>query len=77
MVYLERMYIFFEANKITADQCKVTVFLNPIGPRTYTLLRDLISPMALTEKKYAELCATLKAHFKLKPIVIAERYYFH
>ena len=51
--------------------------LNAIGPRTYTLLRDLISPTALTEKKYAELCATLKAHFKPKPIVIAERFHFH
>ena len=74
-MYLERMYIFFEANKITADKRKVTMFLNANGPRTYTLLRDLISPMTLTEKKYAKLCATLKAHFKPKPIVIAESFY--
>ena len=71
-VYLERTYIFFEANKIITDKHKVTVFLNAIGPRTYMLLRDLMSPMALTDKKYPELCATLKAHFEAKPIIIAE-----
>ena len=53
------------------------MFLNPIGPRTYTLLRDLISLTALTEKKYVELCATLKAHYEPKPIVIIERFRFH
>ena len=76
-VYIERTNIFFEANEITADKRKVTVFLNAIGPKTYTLLRDLISPTPLTEKKYEEFCITLKAHFEPKPIVIAERFRFH
>ena len=31
--YLERTNIFFEANEITTDKRKVTVFLNAIGPR--------------------------------------------
>ena len=76
-VYLERTNIFFEANEITVDKRKVTVFLNAIGPRTYTLLRDLISLTALTEKNYEELCTTLKALFEPKPIVIVERFHFH
>ena len=41
------------------------------------LLTDFISPMALTDKKYAELCYTFKPHLELKPIVTAERCYFH
>ena len=36
-----------------------------------------MSPTTLTDKKYAELCATLKVHFEPKPIVIAERFHFH
>ena len=75
--YLERTNIFFQANEITEDKRKVTVFLNAIGARTYTLLRDLLSPATLTEKTFTELCATLKAHFQPKPIVIAERFRFH
>ena len=77
LAYLERTNIFFQANKITEDKRKVTVFLNAIGARTYTLLRDLLSPATLTEKTFTELCATLKAHFQPKPIVIAERFRFH
>ena len=76
-VYLERTNIFFQANKITEDQCKVTVFLNPIGARTYTLLRDLLSLAVLTDKTFTELCTTLKGHFQPKPIVITERFQFH
>ena len=41
------------------------------------MLRDLLSPATLTEKTFAELCATLKAHFQPKPVVIAERFQFH
>ena len=41
------------------------------------MLRDLLSPATLTEKTFGELCATLKAHFQPKPIVIAERFRFH
>ena len=73
--YLKRKNIFIDANKITTDKCKVIVFLNAIGPRSS--LRDHVSLMALTDKKNAKLCATLKAYFELKPIVIAERFCFH
>ena len=75
--YLERTDIFFQANDITEDKRKVTVFLNAIGAKTYTLLRDLLSPAALTDKTFKELSDALKAHFEPKPLVIAERYNFH
>ena len=75
--YLERTEIFFQANEITEDKCKVPIFLHVIGPKTYSLLRDLFSPTALTDKTFAELKTALKGHFELKPIVIAKRYQFH
>ena len=77
ITYLERTEIFFQANEITEDKRKVPLFLNAIGPKTYSLLRDLLSPTALTDKTFAELKTALKGHFEPKPIVIAERYQFH
>ena len=44
--YLERTNIFFKANKIEEDKQKLTLFLNAIGAKTYSLLRDLLSPAA-------------------------------
>ena len=42
-VYLERVELFFAANK-TEDADKVTILLNVIGGKTYSLLRDLVAP---------------------------------
>ena len=75
--YLERTIIFFEANKIEDDKQRITLFLNAIGAKTYSLLRDLLSPAALTTKKFQQLADTLTGHFEPKPLVIAERYYFY
>ena len=41
--YLERANVFFEANSIAADK-RVPVLLSAIGPRIYSLLRNLTSP---------------------------------
>ena len=75
--YLERTNIFFEANKIEEDKQRVTLFLNAIGAKTYSLLRDLLSPEALTTKTFKQLSEALTGHFEPKPLVIAERYYFY
>ena len=64
-------------NKITEDKCSVTVFLNAIGAKMHTLLRDLFSPAALTDKSFEKLSAALKAHFEPKPLVIAKLYHFY
>ena len=60
------------------DERKVAVssFLTLIGGRTYSLLRDLVSPEKPAQKKYSELVEILKTHFKPKPIMIAERFKF-
>ena len=74
--YLERVDLFFAANGI-ADEKKVAVFLSTVGGRIYSLLRDLLSPVKPQEKTMAELNEVLKNHFEPKPLVIAERFYFH
>ena len=75
--YLERVQIFFDANGIKEDKEKVPVFLNAVGAQTYALLRDLLSPEKPAAKTFAELQKALTDHFEPKPLVIAERFYFH
>ncbi|KAL5487308.1 hypothetical protein EMCRGX_G019895 [Ephydatia muelleri] len=74
--YLERVELFMAANAI-AEERKVTVFLSTVGPKTYGLLRNLVAPSKPQDKSMLELTAVLKKHFEPKPIVIAERFYFH
>ena len=71
--YLERVELFFQANDI-ADGKKVAVFLSVIGGKTYTLLRNLLSPTKPQEKSFDVLAEELKKHFEPKKVVIAERF---
>ena len=74
--YLERAEIYFKANDI-AESKQVHIFLSVLGGRIYSLLRDLLAPAKPDEKTFQELAEVLKNHFEPKPLVIAERYYFH
>ena len=74
--YLERANVFFEANSIAADK-RVPVLLSAIGPRIYSLLRNLTSPAVPHEKSFDELATILQSHFQPKPLLIAERFHFH
>ena len=74
--YLERANVFFEANSIAADK-RVPVLLSAIGPRIYSLLRNLTSPAVPHEKSFDELSTILQSHFQPKPLLIAERFHFH
>ena len=57
-------------NKITGDSEVPTI----VGPKIYSLLRDLHAPTLPEECTKFE---KLKGHFNPKPLVIAERYRFH
>jgi len=74
--YLERADIFFSANGV-ANNKKVAVFLSSVGGKTYSLLRNLLAPEKPQEQTMDTLSTTLKDHFQPKPLVIAERFYFH
>ena len=49
----------------------------PTGAKNYALLCSLLAPPLPREKSYEELVGTLKGHFEPKPLIIAERFYFH
>ena len=74
--YLERIQLFFAANSI-AEEKQVAILLSVVGPKTYSLLRDLLAPTKPQEKWFAELSTILTSHYEPKPIVITERFHFH
>jgi len=74
--YLERVELYFKANDI-AERKQVPVFLTVVGGKVYALLRDLLAPEKPDTKSFQELAQTLKPHYEPKPLVIAERFYFH
>ena len=74
--YLERFDLFIQANGV-AEEKKVPVFLSVIGGKTYSLLRNLLSPALPKEKDFAALATELKNHFEPKKVVIVERFNFY
>ena len=59
------------------DEMQVLAFLSFIGPNNYALLCDLLVPKKPHEKSLVALFETLLKHFKLNPVIIAERFRFH
>ena len=51
--------------------------LSLIGSKTYTLLRDLLSPDKPPSKSFQEIVTTLQQHLSPKPLEIAERFHFY
>ena len=90
--YLERLEQYFVANSIgalpvgmeenentvrAAEQKKIATFLTLIGPETYKLLKNLLSPEIPATKRFDELTEILRRHLKPKKLVVAERFRFH
>lgn len=59
-------------NKVTDDALKRTTLLSVMGPQIFKLLWNLINPMKLGEKMYAELIEVLTVHFSLKQLKIVQ-----
>ena len=77
--YSRRLEQYFVANDINASQNvkRRAIFLSAIGPVTFALLEDLISPALTTDKKYEDLVKCLTEHFEPSPSTIVARYRFH
>ena len=69
--YVERMEQFFLANNIDKDH-QVPTSLSLIGSKTYTLLRDLLTPDKSATKSFQEIVTTLQQHLSPTPLAIAE-----
>jgi hypothetical protein len=74
-LYEERVKLYFTANNVPADK-QVPAFLTFIGPKTYSVVRSLVSPTLPQDKSLDDLCKALKEHYCPKPLVIVERFRF-
>ena len=75
--YVERLDHFFVANGIENVEKKRAILSTVIGPTTYRLLRNLLSPSRLDEKTYEELVDALKEHYNPRPSEIVQRFKFN
>ena len=69
--------VFLIAKKVTDDELKRATLLSVIGPRTFKLLRNLITPAKPGDKTYAELVEVLTDHFSPKQSEIVQRSKFY
>ena len=67
--------VFLTANKVTDDELKRATLFSVIGPQTFKLLWNLITPAKL--KTYAELVEVLTDHFSPRQSEIVQRSKFH
>ncbi len=75
-LYTQRFEHFAKANKVEDDQRK-HLLLALMGAPTYKLLANLAAPTEPGELSYKDVVDKLEAHFKPKPIIIAERFRFY
>jgi hypothetical protein len=74
--YLERVELYFTANKVP-DDLQVPILLSSVGASTYALLRDLLAPAAPKSKSFDDIKTALCQHYEPKQAIIAKRFQFH
>lgn len=73
--YCEIIEHFFTANYIEDDK-KKSILLSVVGAQTYSLMRNLLSPIKPGDRTFAQLVTLLKNHFNPKPSEIVQRFKF-
>lgn len=76
LTYEKRLTAYLRVNKID-DADSVYAFISLVGPKTYSLLVDLLAPVEPDTKKLEDLTKVLRDHLSPQPSVIAERAKFH
>ena len=75
--YEERLTHYFIANKIDDAGIQRSILLSVVGAKTYSLIRNLVSPEKPSDKTFEALKTLIKNHLQPKPLTIAERFKFH
>ena len=75
--YEERVECFFIANDITDEKKKLANVLTAIGPKTYKLVRNLLTTISPLKSTLENVWGVLKKHFNPVPSEIIERYKFN
>ena len=71
--YLQRVNLYFAANKIE-DDLKAATLLSSIGVSTYARLCDLVAPDEPGKQTLDQISSLLKKHYKPTRVQIAERF---
>ena len=75
-LYTQRFEHFVKANTVEDDQ-KKHLLLALVGAPTYKLLANFAAPTEPGDLSYKDVVDKLDAHFKPKPVIIAERFRFY
>ena len=75
--YEERLSQYFIANDVEDAAKRRAILLSVCGPRTYKLVKSLVSPQKPTDKTYAQLVETLTNHFNPAPAITVSRFKFN
>ena len=70
--YVQHLGHYFDANGITDADQRQAILLSVIGPTTFKLVRNLVSPANLKEKSFTELVQALTSHYSPMPLVIVQ-----
>lgn len=78
-LYRDRLYFYFKAIGVTADDEKKSLFLYFVGEPTHQLLLSLFFPTLLTDDnvKYADLIHKLNLHYEIPKNIMASTYEFY
>ena len=75
--YCDRLEYYFQANGITDESKKKSIFLVIIGLSSLKLLRNLVALTKPHDKTLQELITVFKQHYNPTPSVIVQRFKFH
>ena len=75
-MYVEWVKIFFAVNDVAEDK-QLPIFLSIVGVKNFVLLCNLMSPKKPQTKTLVQVIDVLEKQFEPKPVVTAERFYFH
>ena len=75
--YAEWLQHFFDVNEIQDDSRKRSILLSVLTPKTYKLLRSLLSPEQPKDKSFAQIVEVLQKHHTPSPSEIVQRFKFH
>ena len=74
--YCEILEQYFEANDIDDGDKQRAILISVVGPATYKLMKNLLSPEKPASKTYTQLKELMQNHFCPKPSEIVQRYKF-
>ena len=75
--FIERAELYFIANDITEDAKKRGVLLSCCGPKTFTMIKSIVTPKKPVEIPYDDLERVIGSHYNPKPKQTVQRCLFN